>query len=49
MPDNIEMPYRPEILGAGNVNQFAHCYRLAGLTCLAGDAINDYRFEKPLK
>lgn len=49
MPDVIEMPYRPEIIGAGKPGKFSHTYRLGGLTCLAGDVIGDYSFEKPLE
>ena len=49
MPDCLEMPYRPEIRGAGAPKEFAHTYRLGGLTCLAGDVIGDYSFKKPLK
>lgn len=49
MPDVIEMPYRPQIIGAGLPGEFAHTYRLGGLTCLAGDVIGDYSFPDPLK
>lgn len=49
MPDTLEMPYRPDITGAGMPNEKAHTYRLGGLTCLAGDVIGDYSFDKPLK
>ncbi|MDX1357558.1 MAG: carboxynorspermidine decarboxylase [Clostridia bacterium] len=49
MPDVLEMPYRPEIIGAGKPGEFEHTYRLGGLTCLAGDIIGDYSFKKPLK
>lgn len=49
MPDVLEMPYRPQIAGAGQPGEKAHTYRLAGLTCLAGDVIGDYSFEQPLK
>jgi len=49
MPDVIEMPYRPQIIGAGQPGEFAHTYRLGGLTCLAGDVIGDYSFPEPLK
>ena len=49
MPDVLEMPYRPEILNAFKPNVKKHTYRLAGNTCLAGDIIGDYSFEKPLK
>ncbi|MEX1307203.1 MAG: carboxynorspermidine decarboxylase [Eubacteriales bacterium] len=49
MPDVLEMPYRPEIIGAGQPGEFSHTYRLGGLTCLAGDVIGDYSFKEPLK
>lgn len=49
MPDVLEMPYRPVIEGAGTPGEFPFTYRLAGLTCLAGDVIGDYSFPDPLK
>ncbi|HWR57290.1 MAG TPA: carboxynorspermidine decarboxylase [Thermodesulfovibrionales bacterium] len=49
MPDVLLMPYRPHILGSGNKNEKKYSYRLAGPTCLAGDVIGDYSFDKPLK
>jgi carboxynorspermidine decarboxylase len=49
MPDVLEMPYRPEILGAGGPGELDHTYRLGGLTCLAGDVIGDYSFAEPLQ
>jgi carboxynorspermidine decarboxylase len=49
MPDVLEMPYRPEVIGAGEPDQYAHTYRLGGMTCLAGDVIGDYSFPEPLK
>lgn len=49
MPDTIEMPYRPEILGAGRPGATDHTYRLGGMTCLAGDIIGDYSFPQPLE
>ena len=48
MPDVLEMPYRPEIVGAAAPGDKPHTYRLAGPTCLAGDVIGDYSFDKPL-
>ncbi len=48
MPDTLEMPYRADILGAGELDQYPYNYRLGGLTCLAGDVINDYSFLQPL-
>jgi carboxynorspermidine decarboxylase len=49
MPDTLEMPYRPEIVGAGQPGEKAHTYRLGGLTCLAGDVIGDYSFDHELR
>ncbi|MBI5202855.1 MAG: carboxynorspermidine decarboxylase [Elusimicrobia bacterium] len=49
MPDVLEMPYRPVIVGAGKKGEFPHLYRLGGMTCLAGDVIGDYAFPKKLK
>jgi carboxynorspermidine decarboxylase len=49
MPDVLEMPYRPGILGAGAAKEHAHTYRLGGLSCLAGDVIGDYSFPQPLE
>lgn len=48
MPDVLEMPYRASVLGAGEPGEYAYTYRLAGLTCLAGDVIGDYSFPTPL-
>lgn len=48
MPDVLEMPYRPEIIGAGKPNEKPFSYRLGGNTCLAGDIIGDYSFDKAL-
>ena len=49
MPDVLEMPYRPEIIGAGMPGEFKYNYRFGGNTCLAGDIIGDYSFEHELK
>jgi carboxynorspermidine decarboxylase len=49
MPDVLEMPYRPEIIGAGKAGDKAFTYQLGGLTCLAGDVIGDYSFDQELK
>ncbi|HWB74495.1 MAG TPA: carboxynorspermidine decarboxylase [Nannocystaceae bacterium] len=49
MPDTLEMPYRPLIVGADDPGVLAHDVRLGGLTCLAGDVIGDYSFAKPLQ
>ena len=49
MPDVIEMPYRPNIEGAGQPGDYAYTYRLGGVTCLSGDVIGEYSFKDPLK
>lgn len=49
MPDVIEMPYRPNIIGSGKAGEYPYTYRLGGPTCLAGDVIGDYSFLEPLK
>lgn len=49
MPDVLEMPYRPNILGSGEPQEKAYTFRLGGNTCLAGDIVGDYSFDTPLK
>jgi carboxynorspermidine decarboxylase len=49
MPDVLEMPYRPRVCGAGEPGEHPFCYRLGGVTCLAGDVIGDYSFREPLR
>lgn len=49
MPDVLEMPYRPSILGADLPQAQPYTYRLGGMSCLAGDVIGDYSFPAPLK
>ncbi len=49
MPDCIEMPYKPKVLGAQDAKPGQPAYRLGGLTCLAGDYVGDYFFETPLQ
>jgi carboxynorspermidine decarboxylase len=48
MPDVLEMPYRPVVLGSGFPGTKKYNYRLGGPTCLAGDIIGDYSFDRPL-
>lgn len=49
MPDVLEMPYRPFIIDSGMPGEKPYTYRLGGPTCLAGDIIGDYSFDKELK
>jgi len=48
MPDVLEMPYRPGIFGGCEPGEKAHTYRLGGPSCLAGDVIGDWSFDRPL-
>jgi len=48
MPDVLEVPYRPDIIGAGDPGELAHTYRLGGKTCMTGDVLGDYSFPEPL-
>ncbi len=48
MPDVLEMPYRPPLRDGFDAGEKEYTYRLSSLTCLAGDIIGDYSFEKPL-
>ncbi len=50
MPDTLEMPYRPKIVGAKEPTENSeHLYRLGGVSCLAGDFMEVYDFGKKLK
>lgn len=57
MPDVLEMPYTPPLFGAEKADiedieqnhGYENVYRLGGATCLAGDVIGDYRFNRPLE
>ncbi|MEM1200518.1 MAG: carboxynorspermidine decarboxylase [Pseudomonadota bacterium] len=53
MPDVIEAPYTPDVMGAETVeielSDDPCVIRLGGPTCLAGDVIGTYRFDRPLE
>ncbi len=50
MPDCLEMPYRPNIAEAlPDDSESEYSYRLGGNSCLSGDFVGDWKFEKPLK
>ncbi|GHB80972.1 carboxynorspermidine decarboxylase [Persicitalea jodogahamensis] len=50
MPDTLEMPYKPRIEGAHHEPvEGKPTYRLGGMTCLAGDYMGDYSFDRPLE
>jgi carboxynorspermidine decarboxylase len=49
MPDCLEMPYKPVILGATNEMDGKPTYRMGGNSCLAGDFMGNWSFDKELK
>ncbi|MBM0240626.1 carboxynorspermidine decarboxylase [Streptococcus suis] len=49
MPDVLEMPYRPPLRHGFETGEKVFTYRLSSNTCLTGDIIGDYSFEKPVE
>jgi carboxynorspermidine decarboxylase len=49
MPDCLEMPYKPKILGAGDPKDGKPVYRLGGNSCLSGDFMGDWSFGSELR
>ncbi|MBY4972019.1 carboxynorspermidine decarboxylase [Streptococcus suis] len=49
MPDVLEMPYRPPLRNGFEAGEKDYTYRLSSNTCLTGDIIGDYSFEKPVE
>ena len=50
MPDCLEMPYKPTILGAHkDAGKYPHKYRIGGMSCLAGDYMEEYSFPHALE
>ena len=56
MPDCLEMPYHPEVRGAETVEDMSHVspltphlYRLGGNSCLSGDFMGMWRFDRELQ
>lgn len=49
MPDVLEVPYTPHVIGAGKPGELGHDYILGGKTCMTGDIIGEYSFAEPLK
>ena len=50
MPDCLEMPYKPVITEAlENVDFSKPTYRIGGNSCLSGDFMGDWSFERPLE
>ncbi len=57
MPDILEMPYTPELKGASIISdtsmdmpldEFENKYIVGGKTCLSGDIIGEYGFDKDI-
>jgi len=49
MPDCLEMPYKPKILGVDDELKDGFKYRMGGNSCLSGDFIGDWTFAAELK
>lgn len=52
MPDCLEMPYKPaieEALPENDSKDSGYIYRLGGNSCLSGDFVGDWKFNKELK
>jgi carboxynorspermidine decarboxylase len=49
MPDTLEMPYRPRIVGATDPKKGKPTYRIGGTSCLSGDYMEAYSFEKEVQ
>jgi carboxynorspermidine decarboxylase len=48
MPDTLEMPYKPRIVGATDPKEGKPTYRMGGNTCLSGDYVGSWSFDRPL-
>lgn len=46
MPDVLEMPYLPPLLGTDETEEGGITVRLGGPTCLSGDVIGEYKFRQ---
>ena len=49
MPDVLEVPYTPPVVGAAPPGIKPHGYILGGKTCMTGDVIGEYSFDRPLR
>ena len=49
MPDCLEMPYKPAIRFATDAVEGKPTYRIGGNSCLSGDYMGDWSFDKPLE
>ena len=49
MPDCLEMPYKPAIIGATDERSDKPTYRMGGNSCLSGDVVGSWSFDQPLR
>jgi carboxynorspermidine decarboxylase len=49
MPDTLEMPYRPRVIGATEPKKGKPTYRIGGTSCLSGDFMEAYSFDKEIQ
>jgi carboxynorspermidine decarboxylase len=49
MPDTLEMPYRPRVIGATDPQKGKPTYRIGGTSCLSGDFMEAYSFDKEIQ
>jgi carboxyaminopropylagmatine decarboxylase len=49
MPDCLEMPYKPKIIGASDPMPGKPTYRIGGNSCLSGDVMGEWSFDTELK
>lgn len=49
MPDCLEMPYQPAVVGAEMGETTPYVYRLGGNSCLSGDYMGVWSFDHPLQ
>ena len=49
MPGVLEMPYRPDIISPFDGNTGDYNYIFAGVSCMAGDIIGEYKLTAPLQ
>ena len=45
MPDCLEMPYKPQIVGMHDPEEGERKWRMGGNSCLAGDFYGDWAFD----
>jgi carboxynorspermidine decarboxylase len=49
MPDCLEMPYKPAVVGACEGGRGRPTYRMGGISCMAGDYTGDWSFDRELR